>query len=285
MSLSVEFFINKITRGDALRLLGKLPDSCVNLIITSPPYFGCRVYGNETLGREESPLNYVNNLMQFTNELKRVLCKDGSFYLNIGDVYFGTKGFSRNKGRYARKTDKHYKEHKIVKPDGKYLQYKQLLMIPERVAMGMQEQGWILRNKIIWEKPNPVPSYSPDRRYPVYEHIFHFVKSKKYYFDLELAKKLKNHRDIYRNGIEPFGQHQASYPVSLIKPLILTTSKENDIVLDPFLGSGTTAVAAMLNNRKFIGFEINESFCKIAKKRIKETENSINSKLPLGCSV
>ena len=172
----LEPFINKIICSDSEELLKKIPSSSIHLIITSPPYFGCRIYGNETLGREESPLDYVNNLLKFTIELKRVLHKEGSFYLNIGDVYFGTKGFIRNKGRYARKTDIHYKEHKIVKPDSKYLQYKQLLMLPERVAIGMQEQGWILRNKIIWEKPNPVPSYSPDRQYPVYEHFVPFYE-------------------------------------------------------------------------------------------------------------
>ncbi|MCC7430992.1 site-specific DNA-methyltransferase, partial [bacterium] len=251
----LENFANKIFCGNSLELSKKLPENSVNLIITSPPYFGCRVYGNETLGREENPLDYVKELLFFTEELKRVLHKEGSFYLNIGDVYFGTKGFVRNKGIYARKTDKHYGEHKIVKPDGKYLQHKQLLMLPERVAIGMQEQGWILRNKIIWEKPNPVPSYSPDRRYPVYEHIFHFVKSRKYFFDLEIAKKLNNHRDVIKNRIEPFGEHQASFPVSLVMPLILTTSRENDFVLDPFLGSGTTAVAALELKRNFIGFE------------------------------
>ena len=100
--------------------------------------------------------------------------------------------------------------------------------------------------------------------------------------NLEIAKKLNNHRDIYRNGIEPFKEHQASYPVSLIKPLILTTSKENDIVLDPFIGSGTTAVAAILTNRRFIGFELNMEFCRIAETRIKETQMSMNSLLPLG---
>ncbi|KAK3604869.1 hypothetical protein CHS0354_000532 [Potamilus streckersoni] len=272
-------YLNKIVCGDSEQLLNELPNDSINLIITSPPYFGCRVYGNETMGREENPLDYVSNIVEFTNKLKRVLHKQGSFYLNVGDVYFGTKGFSRNKGRYARKTDIHYKEHKIVKPDGKYLQYKQLLMIPERIAMGMQEKGWLLRNKIVWEKPNPVPSYSPDRRYPVYEHIFHFVKSRKYFFDLEIAKKLNNHRDIYRNGIEPFGEHQASFPISLIKPLILTTSKEDDIVLDPFMGSGTTAVAALETKRNYIGFEINDEFCTIANNRIREAK-SFESKIP-----
>jgi len=274
-------FLNKITCGDALELLSQLPKDSINLIITSPPYFGCRVYGNETLGREESPLEYVNNILKFTKELKRVLLKEGSFYFNIGDVYFGTKGFSRNKGKYARKTDKHYKEHNIVKPDGKYLQYKQLLMLPERIAIGMQEQGWVLRNKIIWEKPNPVPSYSPDRRYPVYEYIFHFVKSRKYYFDLDTAKKINHHRDIVRNGIEPFGKHQASYPLSLIAPFIVTTSQKGDVILDPFMGSGTTAIAAIELDRKYIGFEINKDFCKEAEKRILEAKNGLAYKLHL----
>ncbi len=273
-------FINKIICGDSLKLIKEMPENFVNLIITSPPYFGCRVYGTETLGREKNPLEYVDNLLKYTDEIRRILHKNGSFYLNIGDVYFGTKGFIRNKGRYARKTDRHYGEHKIVKPDGKYLQYKQLLMLPERVAIGMQEQGWILRNKIIWEKPNPVPSYSPDRRYPVYEHVFHFVKSRKYYFDLNIAKKLGQHRDIIKCKIEPFGEHQASFPLSLIKPLILTTSKENDIVLDPYMGSGTVAVACVESNRNYIGFEINEKFCKLAEERLLNSKKAIGNQLP-----
>lgn len=266
-------YLNKITNGDSIELLKKLEPDSVDLVITSPPYFGCRVYGNETVGREEHPLTYVKNLLAFTEEIKRVLSKEGSFYLNIGDTYFGSKGFSRNTGKYTRKTDHHYKEHKIAKQDGKYLQHKQLLMLPERVAIGMQEQSWVLRNKIIWEKPNPIPSHSKDRRYPVYEHIFHFVKSKKYYFDLPLAKKLGHHRDVIRNNIEAYKGHQATFPVSLIKPFIQTTSRVDDVVLDPFMGSGTTAIACLELKRNFIGFEINEDYCKEANKRIEDFLN------------
>jgi len=264
-------FTDRILCGDCLQLAEKLPDDYVDLIITSPPYFGCRVYGAETLGREEHPLEYVANILKITSILKQKLNPSGSFYLNIGDIYFGTKGFIRNKGSYKRKTDKHYKEHKIVRPNKNgYLQYKQVLMLPERIAIGMQEQGWILRNKIIWEKPNPVPSYSPDRRYPVYEHIFHFVKARKYYFDLDIARQLNHHRDVIRNKIEPFGLHQASFPLSLIEPLIMTTSQEGDLVLDPFIGSGTTAIAALQLNRHYLGFELNEEFCRLSRKRISQ---------------
>ncbi|MCY4418987.1 MAG: site-specific DNA-methyltransferase [Cytophagales bacterium] len=260
---------NKIIQGDSLILLNDLGSNSIPLILTSPPYFLCRDYGNGALGREANPLDYVKNMLLWTKQLKRVLAKEGSFYFNIGDVYFGTKGFIRNKGQYARKTDIHYKEHKIVKPDGAYLQYKQSLMLPERIAIGMQEQGWILRNKIIWEKPNPVPSYSPDRRYPVYEHIFHFVKSRKYYFDLVKAKELGHHRDVIKCGIEPFGKHQASFPVSLLLPFIETTSKIGDLVLDPFMGSGSVAIAALMKGRRYLGFEINPEFCILAEERIK----------------
>ena len=268
MNNALREFHNRIIEGDSRELLASLPSDIVDLIITSPPYFGCRIYGNETVGREQDPREYVKAILEFTQEIKRVLHPEGSFYLNIGDIYFGTKGFIRNKGARARKTDSNYRDYKVVKPDGKYLQYKQLLMLPERIAMGMQEQGWILRNKIIWEKPNPIPSYSPDRRYPVYENIFHFVKSRKYYFNLSLAKEMKHHRDVIKNGIEAFGEHQASFPVSLIVPFILTTSKPTDLVLDPFMGSGTTAVSCVRTDRNYLGFEINPEYCKYAEDRI-----------------
>ena len=275
----MDYYINKIINGDTLQLLDSVPENFINLILTSPPYFGARIYGNETLGREQDPRDYIKNLLKFTLKLKKILHEEGSFYLNIGDIYFGSKGFSRNKGKYARKTDKHYKEHKIIRPDGNYLQYKQLLMLPERLAIGMQEQGWLLRNKIIWEKPNPVPSYSPDRRYPVYEHFFHFVKSKKYYFNLVKAKELNHHRDVIKNGIEPFKKHQATFPLSLIKPFIETTTKKNDIVLDPFMGSGTTAVACIELQRNYLGFEINEEYYKDSLERINNLKEENKSKL------
>ena len=263
-------FINKIVLGDSMKLLDKLEADSVDLIITSPPYFGCRQYGNETIGREDNPLDYVETFLKFTDPIKQALSPNGSFYLNIGDIYFGTKGFSRNTGKYSRATDTHYKEHKICKQDGKVLQYKQLLMLPSRVAIRMQEKGWVLRNDIIWHKPNAIPSFSKDRRLPRYEHIFHFVKSPKYFFDYEKAKEMNFHRDIFNQNVKPFKEHKASFPVGMIEKLILTTSKERDVVLDPFMGSGTTAEAAAKHNRRYIGFEINPEYVAKSKKRIGE---------------
>ena len=253
-------YFNKITCGDSLILLKKLERDSIDLVITSPPYFGCRQYGNENIGRESNPLDYVNKLLSFTGLIKNVMKKTGSFYLVIGDVYFGTKGFIRNKGKYARKTDIHYQEHKICKSDGRTLQHKQLLLLPSRVAIRMQEEGWILRNDIIWHKPNAVPSFSRDRRLPRYEHIFHFVKGKKYYFDYEKSKEVDFNKDIIEQSVKAFPEHQATFPLALIEKLIVTTSKEGDVVLDPFAGYGTTAIASRKNKRNSISFEINERY-------------------------
>lgn len=262
--------INKIICGDSLQVLREIPDESINLVITSPPYFGCRVYGSETLGRESHPLDYVKNLFQFTKEIKRVMRKDGSFYLNMGDIYYGHKGFHRGyRPEHKRKTHKHYGHHDLAPEDGKYLQTKQLLLLPPRLAIMMQEDGWIVRNQNLWEKPNPIPSFSDDRRMPVYEYIYHFVKTQDYYFDFEMAKKLDHHRDIIVCGIEPFGEHQATFPEKLIYPFIMTTSKENDMVLDPFGGVGTVAVVCQRKNRKYILIELSEENCKAAELRLK----------------
>jgi site-specific DNA-methyltransferase (adenine-specific) len=269
---------NKIINGDSSIVLKAFTDNCIDLIVTSPPYFGCRVYGNETLGREKDPIEYVNNIFEFTKEWKRVLKPQGSLYLNIGDVYFGTKGFHTIKGATSRKTHQHYEKHEIVKENGKYLQNKQLLLLPSRIAIKMQEDGWILRNQILWVKGNACPNFSEDRRLPVYEYIFHFVKSKEYYFDYELSKRLNNHRDIMECNIESFKKHPATFPEKLIYPLIRTTSNVGDIVLDPFVGAGTVAVVCKKANRKYIGIELSEENCKISEERLNELDNNLFGK-------
>ena len=146
-------FTNRVINGDSQEVMKEMPEDSVNLVITSPPYFGCRVYGNETVGREEDPRDYIDKIVDFTRDIKRVLRPDGSFYLNIGDMYYGNKqGFGGFKGKDSRSTHKHYEGRKIVESDGKYLQNKQLLMMPPRIASKMQDEGWILRNTLIWHK-------------------------------------------------------------------------------------------------------------------------------------
>lgn len=269
----IESLKNQIIQGDSLRILQDFPSDSIDLIVTSPPYWACRVYGSGTLGREKNPLDYVDNLSPYMAELKRVLSPCGTLYLNMGDLFFNTSGYSRNTGDRKRKTDSQYKERDIVKPDGKYLQYKQLLLLPSRLAIKMQDDGWILRNQLIWRKTNPLPNQSPDRRMPVYEYIFHFVKSRKYYFDNEMAKKLGNYTDIMETNVEAFGDHLATFPEKLIYPLIMTTSRVNDVVLDPFMGAGTVGVVCKKNKRHYVGIELVPENVKIAEQRIKDCQN------------
>jgi DNA modification methylase len=136
----------------------------------------------------------------------------------------------------------------------------------------MQDDGWILRNTIIWKKNNAMPVPAPDRFLPTYEYFFFFVKSENYYFDLEQSKKSTfKGKDIITVNIEPFEKHQATFPPSLIYPMIEISSKKNDIIMDPFGGSGTVGRIAKRTARKFIIIEINKEFCQVAKKSIAET--------------
>jgi len=271
-----KFEINKIYNEDCVSTMKRMTDDFVDLVVTSPPYFGCRQYGDETLGRESDPRDYIKNIVEISSHVKRILNPNGSFYLNIGDVYFGSKGFSRNKGRWERKTDHHYKEHKICKSDGKYIQHKQLLLLPTRIAAAMQDEGWVLRNDIIWEKANPLPASARDRRLPCYEHIFHFVKSRKYFFDEKKAKELGSHRDFFRSSVKPFKDHPAAFTESIIEPLILTSSTKKQLVYDPFMGSGTTAVVAKKYGRKYVGSEINPDYIIICERNIQDGIVPIN---------
>jgi len=271
--ISYKQLVDRIIHGNALDLYRLIPTDSIPLIITSPAYYGCRMYGGgrNELGREWHPMSYVENLILHAIEWKRILRPDGNLYLNLGDVYFGTKGFTRNEGDHARKTDHHYKEHDKVRSEGCYTRDKQLLLLPSRVAIRMQELGWILRNEIIWTKPGPLPAHANDRRLPVHEKIFHFVKSHRNYFDQATAKRLGSHRDETRHGIEKFGEHQATFPETLIAPLVLTSSREGDTVFDPFIGSGTTAVVSKRCKRHWLGFELVKRNCRMANERVNGT--------------
>lgn len=205
--------INQVLCGDVIQVLHTFPNESVNLIVTSPPYWGLRDYGVEgQIGLEEHPHKYIEKMVQVCRELRRVLRKDGSFYLNMGDTYFGGKGKSGS--ALPEETDsrdntlqKGYQElsmdrpQNIVKQDGRWLQSKQLLLIPSRVAIALQEDGWILRNDIVWAKPNHMPSSVRDRLTNGWEHVFHFVKNGRYFYDLDAIRVLHSEKT------HPFGKN------------------------------------------------------------------------------
>ncbi|MEV6871453.1 site-specific DNA-methyltransferase [Amycolatopsis sp. NPDC051128] len=324
---------NTILIGDVRERLAELPAASVDTIITSPPYFGVRNYGHEQqLGAEPDVEGWVNGLRLVARELDRVLRPTGSLWLNLGDSY------SRRPAEGAAT--------------------KSLLLGPSRVALALVEDGWTLRNEVIWAKTNPMPSSVTDRLTTTHELMYFFTRSPRYYFDLDLIRQplvsgkrehasnaprsyppagigaanrkgwtLNDNRGLSRlkaSGLSghPLGKnpgdvwslptagfrggHFAAFPLSLAERPLLATCPERvcvncgepwhralerrdgrllavgdleptcmcgadgtpGVVLDPFMGTGTTALAAEKHGRDWIGVELNPAYAEMSMERI-----------------
>lgn len=187
-----------IYSGDCIKSLKNLPEKSINTCVTSPPYYGLRNYGVEgQLGLEQTPEEFTNNLVNVFKQVRRVLRDDGTIWLNLGDSYGAQngKGFNThaNNGSTNRSTNMQEK-YGNISSHGTMMQRtglppKSLIGIPWKVAFAMQEDGWILRQDIIWHKPNPMPESVRDRCTKAHEYIFLFSKNKKYYYDNEAIKE------------------------------------------------------------------------------------------------
>jgi site-specific DNA-methyltransferase (cytosine-N4-specific) len=179
--LNLDSLINKIHACDCLEFMKKLPGKSIDFCMTSPPYWKRRDYGcARQVGQEKTPEEYIEKLVLIFRELRRILKDTGSFYLNLGDTYIGTDCGSVSKKKETWKRP------------------KQLALIPSRVAIALQNDGWLLRNDICWFKPNGLPSSVKDRLTCRWEHLFHFVKQKKYYYDLDGIRVSHNASTIKR---------------------------------------------------------------------------------------
>ncbi len=377
--------LDRIMKGDTLAELKKFPEGSVDMVITSPPYWALRDYGVKgQLGLEKTFEEYISKLCNIFDEVRRVLKQTGTCWVNLGDTYSG-----------GGNTNDRFQKQNISKSVGEYkfnfklnqIQEKCLCQIPFRFAIEMTIRGWILRNTIIWWKPNCIPSSVKDRFTVDFEYVFFFVKNKKYWFEtqyeplqesslsrarygsyslktdkgihggMNLKNQLKvfekinkgelrgrNKRCVWRIPTRPFkGSHFAVFPETLVETPIkagcpefvcnkcgkarekiiengklvleshkrkaigkFTDIKTNEggkmfyrdknplvpnahykkidkgytdcgcnagfkggIVLDPFMGSGTTAVVAKKLGRSYMGIELNPKYIEMAEKRIK----------------
>jgi DNA modification methylase len=253
--------------GDALAVARTLPVCAADCIVTSPPYFGLRDYGIEgQYGLESSQAEYVETMRALFAELRRALADDGTLWLNIGDSY----------------------------------QSKTLRGVPWRTAFALQDDGWILRNAIIWSKPNAMPESVTDRLSGRHEHVFLFAKSRRYWFDLDAIRETytgdravsrrvrtghvnkensakgvwgadkvdaqgRNPGDVWDIPTQPFpAAHFAVMPEKLAQRCILAGCKPGGTVLDPFSGSGTTGLAAQRTGRRYVGIELNAEYLKLS---------------------
>ncbi|QSF47863.1 site-specific DNA-methyltransferase [Paenibacillus tianjinensis] len=263
---------------DCLQGLKLLPDKCINTCVTSPPYWGLRDYGVDgQLGLEDSPDTYVESLLQVFEEVERVLRDDGTLWVNLGDTYVRrpqkTSNPDKNSGFQKGQTSESARDKRKI-PEG--LKIKDMVGIPWRVAFALQATGWYLRSDIIWQKRNFTPENVPDRPTKAHEYIFLLSKNKKYYYDAESVMEdtvdglgKRRRRSVWTVSSSTFkGAHFATFPEELITPCILSGCPENGVVLDPFMGAGTTALVAAKNDRNFIGFELNHEYIEIANKRL-----------------
>ncbi len=354
---------NTIVQGDCIEVLKTIPSESVDCCVTSPPYFGLRDYGHAgQIGLEETPELFIAKMVEVFTEVKRVLKKEGTLWLNIGDSYWGGKGQSGSRGaeiqgerhlngnslntdyqtlggaKQTRPTDR---KHDVIKP-------KDLIGIPWMLAFALRADGWYLRQDIIWAKKNCMPESVNDRCTKSHEYIFLLSKSAKYYYDSDaimepiaastandkrlanetfsenrpergyagspqqgsgmlkpkgnrktfrgggkytqgqsfdnstLVKNdsignspnetsLRNKRSVWHVATTPYPEaHFATFPEDLIIDCIKAGCPADGIVLDPFMGAGTTALVSRKLDRNFIGIELNQKYIDIANKRLRD---------------
>lgn len=313
-----------------------IEDNSIQSIITSPPYWGLRKYdipdvvigGNNNChawkgqyGLEPSYKDYIEHTLLWCKEVYRVLRDDGIFFLNIGDSYQTQSDINagKNPEKYANLSMNAITMH-VKQQD---LPNKCRMLIPERIAIALIDNGWTLRNHIIWHKPNGMPESTKDRFSKKWESIFMFVKNEKYYFDLDEIRegispnsitrvesfkrnnetfnvdkhkkgeggqsgmevlrnaqngkwltKGKNPGDVWQINPQPSSEkHFAMWPEKLVERMLLCSTKENDIILDPFCGSATTLKVAVKNNRQAIGIDL--GYSDIQERKLNNIQKNI----------
>ena len=297
--------------GDCRRTLCAFLPKSARMCVTSPPYYGLRNYGDEQyqLGQEQTPEKFIDNLVNVFKEVKNVLTDDGTCWVNLGDSYYNYRpGRGQGLAKQTVSTTKQDLPDVCPRRGNRLegLKEKDLIGIPWMFAFAMRADGWYLRQDIIWHKPNPMPESVRDRCTKAHEYIFLFSKNKNYHYDNEAIKEpakdwgtrdrtqgkyhnpgtglsphsgltksyeKRNKRSVWSVTKKPYkGAHFATYPAELIEPCILAGSEEGDIVLDPFMGSGTTAAVAKSLGRNYIGCELHEEYGELIQKRIDEYE-------------
>lgn len=285
----------------------------VQMCVTSPPYFGLRDYGHHgQLGLEATPHEYVANMVEVFSLVRELLADDGTLWLNLGDSYAGYHGNKNAAYDHAPSNKKGYFEGQRKSTVGMgVLKSKDLIGIPWRLAFALQEDGWYLRQDLIWHKPNPMPESVTDRCTKSHEYLFLLSKSARYYFDHEAIKEpakwerwgnqtvkkeqqgtakwigdrskdelqaigKKNKRSVWTIATKPYkGAHFATFPPDLITPCILAGAPVGAIVLDPFLGSGTTAQVAHSLDRRWIGCELNAGNHDLQARRLAQSSTQL----------
>ncbi|WP_082578911.1 site-specific DNA-methyltransferase [Achromobacter sp. Root565] len=249
----------------------------VNCMVTSPPFYGQRDYGEKgQIGLEEHPREFINQLVSCFDAAKPVLAENGSLWVNLGDTYWSGKGEHKS-GESKQSARRFGLRPQDRSGDGLLCKPKQLLLIPHRFAIAMQDKDWIVRNDNVWVKPNPIPDQVRDRCSMSHEYMFHLVKSRWYYFDkVAVGRKSESGsilppQDTWE--IPPARRshaHKARFSEELVRIPILSTTPAGGVVLDPFGGSGTSLSFARKHGFRAIGIDIKKEFCQAMVEHLAE---------------
>lgn len=274
--------------GDVLEKLKEIPSESIDCIISSPPYWGLRSYGMEDeWGREPDFRDFMKKLHSLMVELKRTVKDTGSIWINLGDTYFSSKlGSARPTGLHGdncscgtctSRSPNNFKPVKSTVPEGSRC------LIPSRFAIDCVDNlQLLLRNDIIWNKPNSIPDSVESKLPNTWEPIFFFAKNKKCYLDVKSIEiisatkmfETKRQKDMLTIPVKKFhGSHTATFPEELIEKIVKVACPANGMVLDPFLGSGTVGAVAEKFGREWCGIELNPEYIKIAEKRLEKFRN------------
>lgn len=246
--------------GDSNTILNSLEHGSVDCIVTSPPYWGLRNYGVDgQLGNEPTFKEYIAKLADLFCDAGEILKDSGTMWINLGDTYY-----SKNKGAggHSKKQDSNKGSWYKLTVDGHELPTKSLSLIPSRFAIEMQDRGWILRNDIIWAKPNPMPESVTDRLTKSYEHIFLFAKLNNYYFDsISIAEPSVTNED------RPFGavrEREFGYDSKHLKARLLNIN--NDGIRGNVTKNGETGLSPQRHGQR-VSIKVDKDGNPIRNKR------------------
>ncbi len=262
-----------LIRGDATRALSLLPAESVQTVVTSPPYWSLRDYRvDDQIGCNDSLQAYLGRIVDAFDEVRRVLRKDGTVWLNVGDSY--TSG---NRRYRAPDRKNRARAMSVRPPTPQGLKPKDLIGVPWRLAFALQDAGWWLRSETIWHKPNAHPESVRDRPTKAHETLFLLSREQDYFYNVDAVKGPRGRRlrTVWEIPTEPVKRaddgpddHPAMMPMSLARRCVSITSRPNSVVLDPYAGAGTTLLAASELGRKWVGIELKPSFVDLIEQRM-----------------
>ncbi len=274
-----EFTLNKVYLGDCLDLTRRLPDNCIDVIVTSPPYWGQRT--SSGVGVERDPRDYLATLVERFVELRRALKPKGLLWINIGDAHNTPVNWRRDDLKYstlgptrsglgennAAYLKPRFKRRAYVDPNVSWLQYGNLLALPYRLVIALGDAGYLFRGEVIWKKLNPMPEGKCRRPHRSHEGIYLLTKSEDHEF--KIGPPVKSVWEIPNEGVNGV-RHYSRFPTELPRRCIEAYGRRGIevIVLDPFSGAATTGIAALALGCSYIGFEIEPRLVEASNKQL-----------------